>query len=37
MDLIKFSGKLANASFYIIQGGDQVYVRSKGDQKKRAI
>jgi hypothetical protein len=35
--LNKITGKLANASFYTIQGGDQVYVRSKGGPKKRAI
>ena len=33
----KITGKLANASFYTIQGGDQVYVRSKGGPRKRAI
>ncbi|MEI7676466.1 MAG: hypothetical protein WCJ03_06785 [Bacteroidales bacterium] len=35
--LNKITGKFANASFYTIQGGDQVYVRSKGGPTKRAI
>lgn len=33
----KIVGGLANASFYTIQGGDQVYVRMKGGPSKRAI
>jgi hypothetical protein len=33
----KIVGGFANASFYTIQGGDQVYVRIKGGPSKRAI
>ena len=35
--LNQITGKLANISFYTIQGSDQVYVRTKGGPKKRAI
>ena len=33
----KIVGSFANASFYTIQGGDEVYVRIKGGPSKRAI
>lgn len=33
----KIVGGFANASFYTIQGGDEVYVRIKGGPSKRAI
>ncbi len=33
----KIVGSFANASFYTIQGSDEVYVRSKGGPSKRAI
>jgi hypothetical protein len=33
----KIVGSFANASFYTIQGGEQVYVRIKGGPSKRAI
>lgn len=35
--LNKITGTLANISFYTIQGSDQVYVRTKGGPKKKAI
>ncbi len=33
----KITGALQNASFYTVQGGDQVYVRMKGGPSKRMI